>query len=80
MMDRNARLARMAGHILEARENVDAVEDALLGRLMDMALMELGTKLAASLRVEQSAPLPDFAIEAARRAPQRGKARRRRAR
>jgi len=45
-----------------------------------MALMELGTKLAAALGVEQSAPVADLPIATARRAPPRGKARRRRAR
>ena len=79
MMDRNARLACMAGHILEAREYADPVEDALLSRLMDMALMELGTNLAAALAVGQDAP-PSLVTAAARRSPQRGSARRRRAR
>jgi hypothetical protein len=80
MMDRNTRLARIAGHILEARDDVDPAEDALLCRLIDMTLMELGKQLAASLAVEQRGSLPDLVVPARGPSQQRPKVRRRRAR
>jgi hypothetical protein len=80
MMDRNTRLARMAGHILEARENADPDEDVLLCRLIDMMLLELGKEIAASLAVEPRGALPQPVTQSPGRAPPRASLRRRRAR
>lgn len=80
MMDRNTRLARIAGHILEAREDVDPAEDALLCHLIDMTLMEAGKQIAASLPAEPRAPAPELMVQRRPPSPQRLKVRRRRAR